>query len=98
LRKSRDTRGGNALADAFAYPPEEISMNPLFGVGFELLSPFHLLILLVLGLLVIGIPIIAIVLVVRLVGSSQNRGSAADLQAEVQRLREEVERLKKGSA
>lgn len=29
-------------------------MNPLFGVGFELLSPFHLLVLFLLGILIFG--------------------------------------------
>ena len=29
-------------------------MNPLFGVGFELLSPFHLMIILGLGVLLFG--------------------------------------------
>jgi hypothetical protein len=68
----------------------------MFGLGMQ-----EIIILLVIGLMLVGGPILAIFIVLSFARKSDGTGkidSVADLRAEVQRLREEVERLKKGSA
>jgi cell division protein FtsB len=66
----------------------------MFGLGMQ-----EIVILLVIGLLLVAGPILAVVVVLSLVRRSEptgNRDAVAELRAEVHRLREEVERLKKG--
>jgi hypothetical protein len=67
-------------------------------LGLE--SPLHWLILLMIGLAMIGVPTLVVVLVLKLAGNSgrtPNESDKAELRAENEHLRAEVERLKKGS-
>lgn len=68
----------------------------MFGLGVP-----ELFVLLILGLMLVGGPIMAVAIVLSMAKKGDAAGrpdSVADLRAEVQRLREDVERLKKGSA
>jgi hypothetical protein len=71
-------------------------MFALFNLGAQ-----ELLILLVIGVLLVGGPILAIIIVVSLTrrkGPANDPGAVGELQSEVKRLREDVERLKRGTA
>jgi hypothetical protein len=71
-------------------------MFAFFGLGMQ-----EIIILLVIGLMLVGGPILAVVVVLSLARRSEGTGkpdAVGELRAEVQRLREEVESLKKGSA
>lgn len=68
----------------------------MFGLGAQ-----EIIILLVVGLMLVGGPTLAIVVALSFARNSAGnaqRDPVADLRAEVRQLREEVERLKKGSA
>ena len=60
----------------------------------------EIIIVAVISLLCIGVPVVAFVLILllgRKSESARNANGVAELRAEVARLREEIERLKKGS-
>jgi ubiquinone biosynthesis protein UbiJ len=71
-------------------------MFAIFGLG-----PQEIVILLLMGLMSVGGPVLAVVVALYLTRRSEgtvNPDAVAELRAEVERLREECERLKKGSA
>jgi hypothetical protein len=70
-------------------------MFAFLGLGMH-----EVIILLVIGLMLVAGPIVAVLVVLSLARRSEGTGkpdAVAELRAEVGRLREEVERLKKGS-
>jgi hypothetical protein len=71
-------------------------MFAIFGLG-----PSEMIVLFLIGLMLVGGPIIAVVVALSLVRRSEGARSpdgVPELRAKVARLREEVERLKRGSA